>query len=249
LISPEAHVAPPIGQADLLALLSHLRPHRAENVPKARFGSANDGGYVLLDDLSRPVRALSFGVEANDDWELALAHRGIEVGQYDDSIDAAPSSHQNLQFHRLRIAPSASDGHATLQDLLTPPPFDVILKMDIEGLEWEVLDATDSSSLARCRQLCVEFHTLSKLVEPLFYRRAARVFEKLAHTHGVIHVHGNNFSPLVVVENIALPDVIEITFAARQRYALTDTDELFPGPLDAPNNPKRPDIRLGSFRF
>ena len=248
----EATVAPPkvVTQAMVLDTLEKLRPHHVVGGAKIRCGSPHDGGYILIDDFGGAAQAFSFGVETNDDWDLELAGRGLEVHQFDHSVERAPSTHPNLRFHRTKIAPVRAEGCATFEDLIsgcTAP--DLIVKMDIEFSEWDVLDATDTVALARCRQLCVEFHGLEQLAHADFLARANRVFSKLAATHGVFHVHANNYGPIANVLNISVPCVLEISFGARSRYVFAKSDEIFPGQLDTPNNPRHPDIRLGTFSF
>ena len=51
------------------------------------------------------------------------------------------------------------------------------------------------------------------------------------------------------IANVIVPNVLEITFANRSLYSFSETDEVFPGPLDVPNDPSRPDMHLGTFRF
>ncbi len=228
--------------------LSLLRTHEVVNVAKKRFGSANDGGYVMLDDTVNVDRALSLGISQNDDWDSDFAGRGIPVDQYDDSVDAAPTSHPLLRFHRMRVVASANGSGITIAQLLEMP-LAYILKMDIEGSEWECLDATPSSLIARCRQIVIEFHSLRRLADEAFRQRAVRVLEKLAATHIPIHAHANNNGRVCMVAGIPLPDVLEITFVLRSGYETRKSSEVFPTSMDAPNDPHRHDIYLGSFAY
>ena len=70
--------------------------------------------------------------------------------------------------------------------------------------------------------------------------------EKLSDSYAVVHVHANNIGGFSNVANIIFPNVLEITFANRSMYSFSETDEIFPGPLDAPNDPSHPDLHLGS---
>ena len=65
----------------------------------------------------------------------------------------------------------------------------------------------------------------------------------------MIHVHGNNFMPLIAVGNVPFPEVLEVTFANRNRYDFEDSDEIFPTRLDQPNWPGGADLYLGQFKF
>ena len=125
----------------------------------------------------------------------------------------------------------------------------MILKIDIEGHEWESLDALDVSIFAQFRQILVEFHGMRMLNIATFQQRAYRLFSKLREHHEVIHVHGNNFAGMPVVEGIPIADCIEISFANRRNFSFTSSIEIFPGLLDTPNNSNVPDLFLGSFKF
>jgi len=66
-------------------LLEELRPITLENCSFKRFGSANDGGYVMCENLNRNVEsAYSYGIGGNDDWgcEISSTYR-VPVHQYD----------------------------------------------------------------------------------------------------------------------------------------------------------------------
>jgi FkbM family methyltransferase len=240
-------------QSEILQVVRLLEPTRVLGVEKTRVGGSGDGGYVQVDDITDVVHAFSLGVFDNDNWDLAMAEAGVPVEQFDHSIERAPSTHPLLQFHRKMIGPTGSDGVATLSELVaahtksaTP---DLILKIDIEGCEWDVFDQASDATLMKFTQILCEFHDLSRLHEKAFRARAHRVFQKLAKYFAPVHVHANNCANLWNIANISVPDVLEISYASRSRYAVTETSEIFPTPLDSPNCPHIADIRLGTFRF
>lgn len=240
-------------QDEILTILRLLEPKRVSEHAKIRVGTNGDGGYVQLDDMEGISHAFSFGVADNDDWDLAMATAGIPVEQFDHSVERAPSTHPLLHFHRKMISMSAAAETATISELvaahskLTTP--DLILKIDIEGGEWDVFDHTPSTILVKFAQIVCEFHNLSHLMNSIFRARARRVFEKLNKHFVPVHVHGNNCCPMVNVCNIPLPELLEVTFASRARYSFAEGNETFPTPLDAPNCPNLPSIMLGTFRF
>jgi hypothetical protein len=240
-------------QEEIRATLRLLEPQRVVGFEKKRVGSPGDGGYVQIDDLAGISHAFSFGVRDDDAWALAMAEAGVPVEQFDHSVESAPSSHNLLRFHRKMITPKPGPDAATLSDLVaeyskSDRP-DLFLKMDIEGCEWEVLDATPDALLAKHTQIVCEFHDLSQLLTSHFYIRARRVFEKLHRHFAVTHVHANNCMPYHLLAEIPLPDVLEISFASRARYRFEPSDETFPTLLDAPCAPERLDYVLGAFRF
>jgi tetratricopeptide (TPR) repeat protein len=237
----------------ILETLKLLEPRRAVGFDKIRLGSAADGGYVQLDDLRHISRAFSLGVSTDDNWDIVLALKGIAVEQYDHSIASAPTSHPLLTFNRKRISAVGSDDCVSLGEVVARharnDTADLILKIDIEGDEWDVFDQAEGETLARFAQIVCEFHHLFQLRDERFHARARRVFTKLAGHFSVVHVHANNYGAVSSISGNTIPDTLEVTYASRARYTFEAADEEFPTPLDAASNPLRAEIKLGTFRF
>jgi hypothetical protein len=240
-------------QDEIRKALRLLRPKKLSAARKSRIGGAGDGGYIMVDDVTGVVRALSFGINRDDGWDAEMAQRGIPVEQFDHTIESAPTQHPLLHFHRKMIAAIPGEGQETIPALVAAHSRgegpDLVLKIDIDGGEWRVFDDCPADVLGKFAQIVCEFHDLVRLHDASFLARARRVFEKLEQNFDVIHVHGNNYAAIVNVANIALPDVLEVTFVNRARFPCEETDEVFPTALDAPCRPGFPDIFLGSFRF
>src|SRR6266513_3403912 len=75
------------------AILAELQPVVLKNSTFARFGSANDGGYLMCEDLIEPIdAAYSYGVGPNDDWGCDVSRRyHVPVHQYDCFDPARPT--------------------------------------------------------------------------------------------------------------------------------------------------------------
>jgi glycosyltransferase involved in cell wall biosynthesis len=234
-------------------VLSLLAPHSVAKFRKIRVGVGGDGGYVMLDDFAGISTALSLGVGADVSWDAAIADRRIRVLQFDDSLDRAPVPHSGCAFRRAKIGPvaAADRSETTIEAILAElaPSGDLLLKMDIDGDEWGVLDTLDQASIGRFRQIVCEFHDLDRFGDPKWRLRARGAVERLYRTHCVLHVHGNNNVPQALVGSRLVPKVIEITFVRRDAYEISASTEIFPTELDRPNDPAAPDLFLGSFRF
>jgi Methyltransferase FkbM domain len=239
----------------MLATLRLISPVSAINVHKLRVGGAADGGYVMLDDLDRIGVCYSLGVGPDVSWDLEMARRGALIYQYDHTVQQAPSSHPRFKHFQIGITHDESLNPALkrLDTLIRENGHshrhDMVLKVDIEGHEWDSLDALDPSIFLHFRQIVIEFHGLRMLNIVSFQQRAHRLFAKLREHHEVIHVHGNNFAGIPVVEGIPVPDCIELSYANRRYYSFFPSNEIFPGPLDTANNSNMPDLFLGSFKF
>src|SRR5256886_3501417 len=75
------------------AILAELQPVVLKNCTLKRFGSANDGGYLMCENLIEPLdAAYSYGVGSNDDWGCELSRRyHVPVHQYDCFDPARPT--------------------------------------------------------------------------------------------------------------------------------------------------------------
>src|SRR5438094_9566800 len=75
------------------AILAELQPVALKNCTLKRFGSANDGGYLMCENLIEPLdAAYSYGVGRNDDWGCELSRRyRVPVHQYDCFDPARPT--------------------------------------------------------------------------------------------------------------------------------------------------------------
>jgi len=240
-------------QAEILGAMRLLKPQKVNGYGEIRLGRINDGGYVMIDDFKGINCAFSFGISGDDSWDVGMAEKGISVYQFDYSIDESPSSHPLLYFSKKRISSEPANGNATIPDLVDKysngDHADIILKMDIEGAEWNVLDACPVEYLKHFKQIVCEFHSLSQLENSIFLSIFRRVFEKLNTAFSIVHIHANNWGPIFNISNIVIPDVLEITFVNNDYYTVSPSDEIFPTKLDMPNRADQPDIFLGVFRF
>ena len=118
--------------------------------------------------------------------------------QYDNSVDAGPTAHPLISFYKKAISDRVSPNSTTLSDIISSCDMsgmekqNILLKIDIEGDEWRVLDVTPECDLIKMSQIVCEFHGMSLLLDVDFYNRALRIFKKLHSHFGVFHVHGNN---------------------------------------------------------
>jgi GT2 family glycosyltransferase/glycosyltransferase involved in cell wall biosynthesis len=240
-------------QRTVLAILKRLEPMRSVERQKIRIGKECDGGYVMLDDFDSITAAYSIGICDEVSWDLYMAERGIDVFQYDHTIDALPLQHARFHWSKKGLGAIATADLETLPGLLEMNGHrgrsDLLLKCDIEGCEWEVLAALPAGCLRQFKQIVLEIHYLERLTEPDFSKVVERAVEVLTADHRVVHIHANNHRPYSIVGGVPLPSVLEITLVRAHDTRLEKTDEVFPSPLDTPCYRDRTDFCLGSFRF
>lgn len=230
-------------------LFAELRPVRLTNCSLARFGNANDGGYLMCDNLLAAARsAYSYGIDGRDEWGCAIATRlRVPVHQYDCFVTTRPTcAGAAFVFHEECIGNAATDSENRVFDTLASQIGKngdhgkrLVVKMDVEGAEWDALLTTPLAVLGRIDQLVVEFHDTD---QPRFIDTLAT----LNKTFVVAHVHFNN----ITCHEGARPFpayAYEVLFVNRT-LAKVDTSEarpLLPSPLDSPNSPTLPDCQTG----
>ncbi len=236
-------------QGNIRELLQLIKPQSVKNFAKVRVGSRNDGGYIMVDDFDNADIAFSLGIDTNDEWDVEIANRGIDVKQYDHTIKRAPSVHERLSFFPMRVVVTGAPNCVSFAEMVADytDQSKCILKVDIEGDEWELLDHVPSGTITCFSQIVCEFHYFHRLRTCDFFDRAIRVLRKLSLTHQAVHVHANNFAPVCNLSKILVPVVLEVTYVRRNTYELVQTDEVFPTSLDAPNDDTLPDIFLGNI--
>lgn len=118
---------------------------------------------------------------------------------------------------------------------------EVILKCDIEGDEYNIIDQIIEYS-SRIKMLIIEFHWINKN-ENIFLESV----KKMKKNFEIIHIHANNHDSKL---KSGLPITLEFTFLNR-KLVLTQKIEYFNDfpikDLDYPNNPNKEDISF-SFR-
>jgi hypothetical protein len=235
-------------------VLSLVTPRRVKNKRKIRVGGKNDGGYVMLDSFPKGVIAYSVGVGGDVSWDIDMAERGIEIFQFDHTVDGPPTNHPKFHFNRIGVGPSdsVSSQFRKLDTLIRDnnhESSELILKMDIEYDEWRVLGSIDSSTIAKFNQIVIEFHGLSKLDLPFWQAEISRSFKKLRTTHFPFHVHGNNWGSFTTINDTVVPNVLEVSYANHSAYKFEKNHEVFPTALDFPCKPNVEDFYLGTFQF
>jgi hypothetical protein len=228
-------------------LFNEVQPVRLANCELQRFGEANDGGYLLCGNLLQGVQSgYSYGISGYDGWGCAISRDlKIKVHQYDcfdltrpvcrggdtvfhgECVAGAPSIDKD---HRVFDTPEhqfAKNGDAGKH---------LVMKIDVEGAEWDTFLATPDGVLDQIDQLAVEFHGSGE-------ERFADAVLRLKRLFYIANLHFNNYS--CVDDAAPFPSwAYEVLFVNR-RIAKLDTSgaPVTASPLNAPNNPKVADCQ------
>ncbi len=220
---------------------------KVEGKKLIRIGSGEgDGGYVMVDDFDNMMCAYSCGIGNDVSWDMDIAKRGIKVFMYDHTICRLPKVHNNFIFYNFGIGEGSNC--LPLREILKKNDnldnHDLILKMDIEGAEWEVLDDISSDLLSNFKQISLELHDVCKWE---CREEILRVLQKIRVTHQAVWIHGNNAGKAEVANGVLIPNLLEVTFVKRDSYSFVDGECVFPMSLDLPNLAYREDFELGNW--
>lgn len=250
--APATAVAPAAPPANhFAALFAEFQPVKLSNCTFERIGDAHDGGYVMCGNLlARGQSAYSYGVANTDDWGCQTSRRlDVPVHQY-DCFDTRPPACPGGQpvFHAECVGPSRLTEEGRRFDTVAAQIENngdagkrLIMKMDIEGAEWTSLMATPDAVLGRIDQLAIEFHRVN---DP----KTLDLIRKLKETFYVVNVHFNNAAcdPRVA----PFPAYAFQVLLVNKYVGALDPAGGPPGPnpLDAPDDPRRPDCQATAAR-
>lgn len=210
-----------------------------------RTGRKNDGGYVMADCFGGVKTAYSLGICDDVSWDKDMAEKNIDVFMYDHTVDNLPEENPHFHFFKYGIGGKSEGVFKTLDDLISENGHEndnnMILKMDIEGSEWEVIENTEA--LGKFSQIAIELHDLCRTAD----ERIIFCLEKLVKTHAPVHIHANNCSDVCFFGDAMLPDALEITYLRRSDFVFSENTRFFPTKLDMKNDTSKPEIMLGKW--
>ena len=134
----------------------------------------------------------------------------------------------------------------------------MILKIDVEGAEWDTLLHTPNAILESFEQIAIEIHNLHSFcpdynginLAKSILDQKTQVIKKLNNLFYLYHVHANNYQPLFYVNRFKLPNVMEFTFVNKKYFKSPEYSKtICPTEFDRANNPKRADINLHFWPF
>ncbi len=230
------------------ALFDELQPVPLANCTLQRFGEKHDGGYLLCANLLGGVRsAYSYGISGYDGWGCQVSRRlKVAVHEYDcfDLTRPACSGGRPV-FHPECVGPQATTDKDGRRFDTPESQFarngdgtnHLVMKIDVEGAEWETFLQMSDAALERIDQLVVEFHGVNRERYLGAVRRLKRVFH-------VANLHFNNYSCTAGIE--PFPSwAYEVLFVSKQLGTLGPG---LPQPtlsrsLDARNDPRVADCQ------
>ena len=221
-------------------LRSILTLHRPLNERFTRKGDDKDGGYVLVDDLTTGDTLFSIGVGDNITFDIDCENQVLVIVLVDDSVPYFEVPNNNYNIHRKKLGAYEDNSHITLDKLLNMyKSEDYVLKIDIEGNEWEILASLQTATLLKFRQIVIELHDLLDISKSELKLKA---LNNLLKTHSPVVMHPNNIGGYRLVGDSIFPNVLETTWLRRDSYDLVDGFDTDALNLERINDPEKSSI-------
>lgn len=229
------------------SIKKNCRVFNVDHYDLIRVGADSDGGYVMLNDFDEGDIAYSFGIGDDVSWDESISELGsIKVNCYDHTIKELPKDNKNLRFHRIGIA-GHCDVESNLLDMRTilknngdQDNNNLILKMDVEGAEWEFFESVDVKTLCQFKQMTFELHNLTDEVD----EKKVELLKKINKYFVPVWIHANNALGVTVSEGVCMPNLLEITYVRRGEYKVSPIQYNAPIELDKPNIPDFWEVEL-----
>lgn len=219
------------------------------NIEKKRLGRDNDEGYVMISPFSKEKIAYSIGICDDTSWDHDMANNGYEIFQYDHTIKKLPE--KNNSYHWKKQGITGGKENSELKQLKTmlhdnghENNYGMVLKIDVEGYEWNVLENIDSDTLLHFDQIVMEIHHIMN------YDKQNTIFKalnNLTKNHAMVHIHANNIGRANYCSKMITPDVLEVTMVKKDLYDLEKSKLILPSEIDQPNFSQVQEIYIGNW--
>ena len=164
---------------------------------KLRIGSKNDGGYIIIENLSNYDVLLSCGIANDDTFEHYFVNKyKTNCFAFDGTINNIPHKHPKIKFIKKNIG--LTNDTTDMKNLINQYN-NIFLKMDIEGSEFNWINNLSDIEINKFKQICIEFHLDHECSNNISLNNKLDAIKKLSHTHYCVHFHGNNWRSTTII--------------------------------------------------
>lgn len=238
---------PPARRAAERRLRDELQTVALKNCTLRRYGGPNDGGYLMCENLVAGVEsAYSYGIDAEDRWGCTVStEQQVPIHQYDCFTSVRPSCTAGVfKFHDECIGPKRQTIDGNVFDTIAAQVVGngdagkrLLVKMDVEGAEWDALLTMPDEVLDRIDQLPMELHGMNE-------ERFVAVIQRLKTKFHLVNLHFNNH--VCTPHPDALPAWAFQVLFVNKRLGVLDASVPSPVPqslLNAPDSAELPDCQ------
>ena len=235
-------------------IINYFIPKRLENINLQRIGDENDGGYLVPNILNDIKYCFSAGVGHTNQFETELNELNIESFLADFSVDESVRDLRKFNFIKKYISSFDSEKTKNInlwikENIKFEDLNKTILKLDVEGSEYEILSAINENILKDLKILIVEFHGLEMIGDENTNLIINSLKKKLLNYFYVIHIHPNNCCEIHNVSKFQIPSVLEVTYLNKKNMIVDNKNCKIPNELDKMNVIKKKDITLPDYWF
>lgn len=235
---------------NLHSILCQLKPYTVSNT-KIKAGDINtDGAYICLDHkLNELEKVYSYGIGGNIFFDKWFADRGVLVEMFDKGKKARNtiigSNTDQLLYNRQNLTPRGLwDTIINKQDVTSRK----ILKIDIEGAEWDCLDSMNITAMTHFEQICIEYHFYKRFDVKCLHMES--ILKRLNQYFNIVHVHANNAWPIRRDLKLPIPNLLEVTYARKDICkGVSNNTTKYPTEDDIINVPGNDSLALDFFPF
>lgn len=204
-------------------------------------GEGFDGVYLIPNCLNGNEILISPGVGTSTSFELNLHEKfGIPSILIDPTIKQPAKSELPPEsvFISKYLGVEDDDKTISLDQIYRDfgKQKNLILQIDIEGMEYLSLLCASSELLSKTKILVVEFHNLNYWSNLLYYQNVVKpLFDKLNNSFFPVHLKANSVSGTFKIFGFEVPKVIEMTFISNSLTSKGSLVKKLPHPLDVAN--------------
>jgi hypothetical protein len=214
-----------------LCIYHLLSPKKVDGKKRILLGEKGDGSYVILDDFDKIKIAYSFGIFNKVQFDEELANRGIDVYMYDHTINSLPYTNSHFHWKKIGVrGKNTKDNNLkTLEELIIENNHikenNMILKMDVEGAEWESLKDLPGKFLNKFKYILIEYHFLNPEAEGQLYYNVLKKIHKY-HQPFYFRCHMRNL--IVNFGNNRICQYLEVSYVTRKNNKFLKDDSIYP---------------------
>lgn len=204
----------PANNSNRLKLMQFFSSSRYDWAGLTRFGDDNDGGYYVFSSLLNKNQTLiSAGLGDDISFEFQISDQIGSIVGLDHTINKIEQLPSNMTHICKALKSNLNENSLDVDYLVKKyPADDFLLKIDVEGDEWEILANMQQIVLRQFSQIIIEFHGFASPISSSKFEIMTAALKNLQDSHSLIHAHPNNYGTYRYFGDLKVPDIIEVLY-------------------------------------